>query len=137
MSIMSKLSQEITKLEETAKGFQDIYKSELESEIQKLTKDLNIFIKPLHSFDGDQFRNQFFSITYRFSQLDASDIGTIFPFRKIAFIDNSKSLGKSPLLYKYLFNRITKILNNKGYSVEYSSESPYTLVQYLTKIDPN
>jgi len=135
---MEKIAKEVGKLEGLVKGLEETYRSDLEYDMHILI-DPNLVTNHLHLLDKDssQVKNYLFQLEYKIGPTDIQNIGIIFPLRKIVFLDNSRSLGKYPLIHKRVFKKLFDLFKKKGYSVDYSLESKYVLVQYLTKIDPS
>ncbi|MFH0936244.1 MAG: hypothetical protein V1815_01025 [Candidatus Woesearchaeota archaeon] len=135
---MGEIAERVQKLEGLVKGLEETYRSDLECDIHILI-DPNLVTNHLYLLDKDssQVKNYLFQLRYKIGPTDIQNIGVIFPLRKTAFINNSHSLGKYPLIHKRVFKKLFDLFKKKGYSVDYSLESEYALVQYLTKIDPS
>ena len=104
-------------------------KAEISEELSGLEKELRqsgrrFYVNMLRSYNRFQGSgNYFFTIA-----IDDSYVGTIFPFRKIAFCGRALHSDGD---YDPVFVVIKKSLEKRGYSVKYNLSSPYALLRKL------
>lgn len=117
----NELTLEVEGLEKLTEELKEAYRSELEKEIKDKLGE-NAYIGSLSHHEGDKIKNYSFKIGF-----ENWDVGTIFPFRKIAFCQRGNLSTEADPVVK----EIKAVLQRRGYEVRHSknSFSPLYLIE--------
>ena len=116
------ISPLVKTLEEIAKGFEDIYRQELEKDIKKAVGEEDWRIMPLRHVNNykEDIKSYFFALGSKHSPGDDAKVfGKIFPFiREVNLYQLAYSEQKDETIKK-----IADILQTRGYKIEYKPAS--------------